>query len=144
MTALATDDEWAAGAICGRQQLMTVRIHQRGIKPKAPVVPTWLTLVRTRVVTGAIEGVMRLCSSLAAPDGPGRQRARPGSYSHVMSHYFAFVALVAVLVLIRGPAVILVMQKAVTMGVAAVSASPLACLPPTWCGRPRRQPACLQ
>jgi len=31
-----------------------------------------------------------------------------------MSHYFAFVALVAVLVLIPGPAVILVMQKAVT------------------------------
>jgi threonine/homoserine/homoserine lactone efflux protein len=33
-----------------------------------------------------------------------------------MSHYFAFVALVAVLVLIPGPAVILVMQKAVTTG----------------------------
>jgi threonine/homoserine/homoserine lactone efflux protein len=33
-----------------------------------------------------------------------------------MSHYFAFVALVAVLVLIPGPAVILVMQKAVTLG----------------------------
>jgi threonine/homoserine/homoserine lactone efflux protein len=33
-----------------------------------------------------------------------------------MSHYFAFVALVAVVVLIPGPAVILVMQKAVTMG----------------------------
>ncbi len=38
------------------------------------------------------------------------------SYSHFMSHYFAFVALVAVLVLIPGPAVILVMQKAVTTG----------------------------
>jgi threonine/homoserine/homoserine lactone efflux protein len=33
-----------------------------------------------------------------------------------MSHYFAFVALVAVLVLIPGPSVILVMQKAVTTG----------------------------
>ena len=33
-----------------------------------------------------------------------------------MSHYFAFVALVAVLVLIPGPAVILIMQKAVTTG----------------------------
>ena len=33
-----------------------------------------------------------------------------------MSHYFAFVALIAVLVLIPGPAVILVMQKAVTTG----------------------------
>jgi threonine/homoserine/homoserine lactone efflux protein len=33
-----------------------------------------------------------------------------------MSHYFAFVALVAVLVLIPGPAVILVMQKAMTIG----------------------------
>jgi threonine/homoserine/homoserine lactone efflux protein len=33
-----------------------------------------------------------------------------------MSHYFAFVALVAVLVLIPGPAVILVMRKAVTAG----------------------------
>ena len=33
-----------------------------------------------------------------------------------MSYYFAFVALVAVLVLIPGPAVILVMQKAVTTG----------------------------
>ena len=38
------------------------------------------------------------------------------SYSHFMSQYFAFVALVAVLVLIPGPAVILVMQKAVTTG----------------------------
>ena len=38
------------------------------------------------------------------------------SYSHIMSHYFAFVALVAVLVLIPGPAVILVMHKAVTTG----------------------------
>jgi threonine/homoserine/homoserine lactone efflux protein len=33
-----------------------------------------------------------------------------------MPHYFAFVALVAVLVLIPGPAVILVMRKAVTAG----------------------------
>jgi threonine/homoserine/homoserine lactone efflux protein len=33
-----------------------------------------------------------------------------------MAHYFAFVALVAVLVLIPGPSVILVMQKAVTTG----------------------------
>ena len=33
-----------------------------------------------------------------------------------MSHYFAFVALVVVLVLIPGPAVILVMQKAVATG----------------------------
>ncbi len=33
-----------------------------------------------------------------------------------MSHYFAFVALVALLVLIPGPAVILVMQKAMTIG----------------------------
>lgn len=33
-----------------------------------------------------------------------------------MSHYCAFVALVAVLVLIPGPAVILVMQKAMTIG----------------------------
>ena len=33
-----------------------------------------------------------------------------------MSHYFAFVALVAVLVLIPGPAVILTMQKTVTTG----------------------------
>ena len=38
------------------------------------------------------------------------------SYSHFMAHYFAFVALVAVLVLIPGPAVILIMQKAVTTG----------------------------
>ena len=38
------------------------------------------------------------------------------SYIHFMSHYFAFVALVAVLVLIPGPAVILVMRKAVTTG----------------------------
>jgi threonine/homoserine/homoserine lactone efflux protein len=41
---------------------------------------------------------------------------RPESYSHFMAHYFAFVALVAVLVLIPGPAVILIMQKAVTTG----------------------------
>ena len=47
---------------------------------------------------------------------PGRQRVRLESYSHFMSRYFAFVALVAVLVLIPGPAVILVMQKAVTTG----------------------------
>jgi threonine/homoserine/homoserine lactone efflux protein len=40
----------------------------------------------------------------------------PENYSHFMSHYFAFVALVAVLVLIPGPAVILVMRKAVTTG----------------------------
>jgi threonine/homoserine/homoserine lactone efflux protein len=33
-----------------------------------------------------------------------------------MAHYFAFAALVSVLVLIPGPAVILVMQKAVTAG----------------------------
>ncbi len=33
-----------------------------------------------------------------------------------MSRYFAFVALVTVLVLVPGPAVILVMQKAMTMG----------------------------
>src|SRR6202050_361297 len=33
-----------------------------------------------------------------------------------MSHYFACVARVAVLVLIPGPAVVLVMQKAVTIG----------------------------
>ena len=39
-----------------------------------------------------------------------------GGYSHFMSRYFAFVALVAVLVLIPGPAVILVMQKAVATG----------------------------
>jgi threonine/homoserine/homoserine lactone efflux protein len=38
------------------------------------------------------------------------------SYSRFMSHYFAFVALVAVLVLIPGPAVMLVMQKAMTIG----------------------------
>jgi threonine/homoserine/homoserine lactone efflux protein len=40
----------------------------------------------------------------------------PENYSRFMSHYFAFVALVAVLVLIPGPAVILVMRKAVTAG----------------------------
>src|SRR5579863_1205111 len=39
----------------------------------------------------------------------------PGGYSRGMSHYFAFVALVTVLVLIPGPAVILVMQKAATL-----------------------------
>ena len=39
-----------------------------------------------------------------------------GNYSHFMSHYLGFVALVAVLVLIPGPAVILVMRKAVTAG----------------------------
>ena len=52
-----------------------------------------------------------------------------------MSHYFAFVALVAVLVLIPGPAVILVMQKAVTTGYRGalrVAAGVLAALRRCW------------
>lgn len=48
--------------------------------------------------------------------GLRRQRVRLDGYSRCMAHYFAFVALVAVLVLIPGPAVILVMQKAMTIG----------------------------
>ena len=87
---------------------------------------------------------MEAVRRLAAGDDPGRQRVRLGSYCRYMSRYFAFVALVAVLVLIPGPAVILVIQKAVTSGYRGARASPLACLPPTWCGRLRQPPACLR
>ncbi len=59
---------------------------------------------------------MEAVQRLGGGGDPGRQRVRLESYCHYMSRYFAFVALVAVLVLIPGPAVILVMQKAVTSG----------------------------
>ena len=83
-------------------------------------------------------------SERAQKGAPDRQSIATSPNSHFMSHYFAFVALVAVLVLIPGPAVILTMQKAVTTGFAALCASQLASLPPTWCGRLRQQPACPQ
>ncbi len=63
---------------------------------------------------------MQLSWALRRP----HRRALIRSYSHFMSHYFAFVALVAVLVLIPGPAVILVMQKAMTTLLMSTSVMP--------------------